>query len=318
MTGPGKVWTSSYNFGKYKATMGVTVTVDKNGNVKGVAGAPDAPDAVVDVVITEGAPTLSQMGIEKFVAPPTDKYEIFGEDMQILRFRLAPGEKVEAEPGAMVYMSDDVQAGCNMVQPLKRCMGGSPCCMGTFTAPDGEGAYVALTPNRPAKVIPLAIDPSKAIKAKDGAYLASTGAVEIDFELNSCANACCSGQGCCNQIIKGDGTAFLGAMGELMMKYVPAGETVVIDSGSVVAWEDTVTLSFKRAGGCCAMCCGGEGLTNTTLEGPGTVYIQSYSYDKFKRYAMGWVIANQGSLGAPAVAESASGAPPAADAIVRA
>ena len=40
-------------------------------------------------------------------------------------------------------------------------------------------------------------------------------------------------------------------------------------------------LSCRTAGGCCTCCCGGEGLFNTTLTGPGRVYIQSYSKEKF-------------------------------------
>ena len=164
--------------------------------------------------------------------------------------------------------------------------------MATFTG-SGDGSYVAMTPNRPARVIPIALDGSRKYKCKDNAYMASTGEVVIDFEFNNCGNCCCAGQGCLNQIVEGEGTAFLGAMGEILMKYVPEGETVVVDTESIVAWEDTVKLSFRKAGGCCAMCCGGEGMFNSTLEGPGTIFIQSYSYDKFKRFAAGWVMANQ-------------------------
>merc|ERR1719198_1729601 len=98
-------------------------------------------------------------------------------------------------------------------------------------------------------------------------------------------------------------------MGELVMKYVPDGETVVVDTESVVAWEDTVKMSIRKTGGCCAMCCGGEGLFNTTLTGPGTIYVQSYSHSKFKQYAANWVLANRGKAGA--------GAPPPAETIQR-
>jgi uncharacterized protein (AIM24 family) len=44
-----------------------------------------------------------------------------------------------------------------------------------------------------------------------------------------------------------------------MTKVLGAGEKIVVDQDSVLAWASTVTLTFRRAGSCCTMCCGGEG-----------------------------------------------------------
>jgi len=81
--------------------------------------------------------------------------------------------------------------------------------------------------------------------------------------------------------VRGTGSAFLFAMGTIVSKTLAEGEVLVIDTNSVVGWEDTVKLGIKTTGGCFTCCCGGEGLFNTTLKGPGKVYIQSYSREKF-------------------------------------
>jgi uncharacterized protein (AIM24 family) len=48
-------------------------------------------------------------------------------------------------------------------------------------------------------------------------------------------------------------------------------------------WENTTTLgvqmSAERAS---ALCCGGEGLMNTTVTGPGQIFIQTYTVRRFQ------------------------------------
>ena len=98
--------------------------------------------------------------------------QVLGQDMQVLRIHLNRGEKALAEPGAMVYMSENVEAGCDSAKWWPRCMGCEPCCFATFEA-KGDGAYVGLTPNRPAKVLPLVLG-GRRFLGKKGMYFAST------------------------------------------------------------------------------------------------------------------------------------------------
>ena len=53
----------------------------------------------------------------------------------------------------------------------------------------------------------------------------------------------------------------------------------------MLAWADTVDLTFRRAGSCCTMCCGGEGMFNAVLNGQskgGLVILESMPFKKFK------------------------------------
>jgi len=88
------------------------------------------------------------------------------------------------------------------------------------------------------------------------------------------------------QTVSGDGTAFLAAMGTIMTKELAAGEKMIVDTHSLVAWSDTATLDIRRNGGLCTCCFSGEGMFSTVLVGPGTVYFQSMSYQKFKNALM--------------------------------
>ena len=160
---------------------------------------------------------------------PDRPTQVLGQDMQVLRIHLNRGEKALAEPGAMVYMSENVEAGCDSDKWWPRCMGCEPCCFATFEA-KGDGAYVGLTPNRPAKVLPLVLG-GRRFLGKKGMYFASTGQVDVDFNMDlNPVTCCCGGQGMIRQVLKGDGIAFIGAMGVLTHKVLAPGEKLIVDT----------------------------------------------------------------------------------------
>ena len=139
---------------------------------------------------------------------------------------------------------------------------------------------------------------------------------QVDTNPLTC---CCGGQGLIRQVIKGDGMAFIGAMGVITHKTLAPGETLLVDTNSLVSWEDSVEFDVRTTGGCCTCCCAGEGLFNTKLTGPGEVFLQSYSHGKFKNYAIEWYLGNRASAGLARFASRGGaaadpfGAPPAAD-----
>ena len=102
-------------------------------------------------------------------------------------------------------------------------------------------------------------------------------------------------------------------------KTLAPGETLLVDTNSLVSWEDSVEFDVRTTGGCCTCCCAGEGLFNTKLTGPGEVFLQSYSHGKFKNYAIEWYLGNRASAGLARFASRGGaaadpfGAPPAAD-----
>ena len=108
-------------------------------------------------------------------------------------------------------------------------------------------------------------------------------------------------------------------LGVITHKTLAPGETLLVDTNSLVSWEDSVEFDVRTTGGCCTCCCAGEGLFNTKLTGPGEVFLQSYSHGKFKNYAIEWYLGNRASAGLARFASRGGaaadpfGAPPAAD-----
>jgi uncharacterized protein (AIM24 family) len=144
--------------------------------------------------------------------------------------------------------------------------------------------FVSLTPNFPAKVVPVNLARVGKIITKGGAYMASTGDVKVTADVScNCCTACFGGLGLIRQGAEGTGVIFLAASGTIAQKTLAPGEKLIIDSESLVGFQETVKLGITTTGGCCSCCCGGEGLFNTTVEGPGLIMIQSMSFEKYKK-----------------------------------
>ena len=57
--------------------------------------------------------------------------------------------------------------------------------------------------------------------------------------------------------------------------YKRQGESIKVDTGSVVGWEASIDYDIQRVKGIKTIFFGGEGLFLTTLRGPGKIILQS-------------------------------------------
>ena len=87
------------------------------------------------------------------------------------------------------------------------------------------------------------------------------------------------GEGFILQTIEGDGMAFIHAGGTLVKKEL-RGETIKVDTGCIVGFSEGIQYDIQRAGNLKSMLFGGEGLFLATLQGHGTVYLQSLPFSR--------------------------------------
>jgi uncharacterized protein (AIM24 family) len=225
------------------------------------------------------------------------EWVITGHDMQVLSMTVPAGETITTEPASFLFgsskMSTKVEltlcsfGGC--MEGWKRICGGESCVK--LLLGFEEPGYVGITPSFPAKILPVKfgshVASGRALILQPGAYLAELGDVDVGCDLDcSITTCCCAGLGLCRQKLTGsdNSIAFLNAGGTIVYRNLKSGETITVDSGSVVGFEDTVELGITFNGkmcGCCTCCCGGEGCCSTTMSGPGKVYMQSMSFARF-------------------------------------
>jgi uncharacterized protein (AIM24 family) len=84
------------------------------------------------------------------------------------------------------------------------------------------------------------------------------------------------------QTIENGEWVFLMAMGTVIKKTLRDGETILVDGNSILCFDSSVTVDVRAVGNIAAICCGGEGIFNTELTGPGTIHLQSMSIDKMR------------------------------------
>ena len=87
------------------------------------------------------------------------------------------------------------------------------------------------------------------------------------------------GEGFILQKLTGNGLAFLHAGGTVVKKELN-NQTLLIDTGLIVAFSTGLDYSIERAGNLKSMIFGGEGLFLATVKGTGTVYLQSLPFSR--------------------------------------
>lgn len=219
-----------------------------------------------------------------------DRWQVNGKDTQVLTTLLEPNQSIECEPGSMMFMhpsiEQDVDCGCDTC--WSRCMAGENCAKSIYTNAGHEKNYIGLAPYYPAGIIPIAVGKlaGDAFVTKSGAYMANIGQVDVGYSCHCCSieTLCCTGLGCVRQELSGtaSATAFLSAAGTILVKDLGKNETVVIDSNSIVGYDKSVSSGVRPSGKCGVCLCGGEGCVNSTLTGPGKIYLQSTSFEKMK------------------------------------
>jgi uncharacterized protein (AIM24 family) len=82
------------------------------------------------------------------------------------------------------------------------------------------------------------------------------------------------------QKLEGDGLAFVHAGGTVLKRELKAGETLLVDTGCVVAFTPNVNFEIQYVGKIKTALFGGEGLFFAKLSGPGTVWLQSLPFSR--------------------------------------
>jgi uncharacterized protein (TIGR00266 family) len=213
-------------------------------------------------------------------------YQIFGDDMQIVEVELDPGEGVRAEAGAMMYMEAGIDmqtsTGGGAFKGLKRMITGESFFITNFAYVGSGKGHVAFGAPYPGKVVPVDL-PSfdgEFIAQKDSFLCAAQG-VEIEVAFTKRLGAgIFGGEGFILQRLTGDGMAFVHAGGALIEKRLMPGEVLRVDTGCIVGFSRGVDYDIEFIGGFKNALFGGEGLFMATLEGPGTVYLQSLPFSR--------------------------------------
>jgi len=223
----------------------------------------------------------------------SDLYSIEGGNLEILKISVTQQVTPFAEAGKMVYTTGDVDFETHLpenrgivggmlgkiVGAGKRLMAGESLFF-TYFKGYGEVGFAGTVPGR---ILPVGLSENTVLTQKD-AFIAAVGDVNISVAFQKRVGAILfGGEGFILEKISGDGIAFIQVAGDLLSFDLNAGETMRVDTGSAVAWDDSVTYSVEVISSVKSALFGGEGLFFTTLTGPGTVIVQTMTTSKLRR-----------------------------------
>jgi uncharacterized protein (TIGR00266 family) len=220
-------------------------------------------------------------------------YEIIGESIQMVEIELDPRETVIAEAGAMNYMDDGIsfetkmgdgsepEAGFmgKLVSMGKRAITGESLFMTHFTNTGSGKKHVAFAAPYPGTILPISLaEFNGQLLCQKDAFLCAALGTKVGIAFNKkIGTGLFGGEGFILQKLEGDGMSFLHAGGTIVRKELK-GEKILVDTGCLVAFTTGVDYSIERAGNLKSMVFGGEGLFLATLQGTGTVWLQSMPF----------------------------------------
>jgi uncharacterized protein (TIGR00266 family) len=206
------------------------------------------------------------------------KTEIFyAPSYSLAVLSLAQGEKIQAESGAMVSMTEgvDMQTSTKggVMKGLKRSvLGGESLFINTFTAE--RDAQISMAPPFPGDVRQMRLE-QETMYLQSGSYMASTGDIQIDTKWGG-GKMFFSGEGFFLLKMTGTGDLLISSYGAIHEITLEPGQKLIVDTGHVVAFGEGVGYEVHKVGGWKQTILSGEGLV-VHLTGPGRALLQTRS-----------------------------------------
>ena len=224
-------------------------------------------------------------------------YEIMGSEMQFVEVELDPGEAAIGEAGSMMFMDAGIgmdtvfgdasgsQGGGFFGKLLgagKRLVTGESLFTTVYTNNARQKQRVAFAAPYPGKILPM--DLSKmggTLICQKDAFLCAARGVSLGIALQQKLSVgFFGGEGFIMQKLEGDGLAFVHAGGTVVKRELAPGQTLLVDTGCVVAYTPNVNFEIQYVGKIKTALFGGEGLFFAKLTGPGTIWLQSLPFSR--------------------------------------
>ena len=214
------------------------------------------------------------------------QYKIIGQTVPVVEVTLNKGETMYTQTGGMSYQTDGITMKTNarggLMKGLGRMFSGESLFMANFTA-ERDGAMVAFGTTVPGNIMPVDLSQMpNGLTVQKGSFLCAEDSIETSVTFSKKFSAgLVGGEGFILQKAKGNGMLFLEVDGDPIEKELMPGEVLKVDTGNVVAFEQTVSYEVEMVKGIGNIFLGGEGLFLTRLVGPGKVILQSQNFGDF-------------------------------------
>ncbi len=223
-------------------------------------------------------------------------YEVRGAEMQFVEIELDPGEAAIGEAGSLMFMDAGIEMDTvfgdgskqqggffgKLLGAGKRLITGESLFTTVYTNQASGKKRVAFAAPYPGKILPMDLRSlgGTLLCQKDSFLCAARGvSLGIAFQQKLSVGFF-GGEGFIMQRLDGDGLAFVHAGGTVVKRELQAGQTLLVDTGCVVAYTPSVDFEIQYVGKIKTALFGGEGVFLAKMTGPGTVWLQSLPFSR--------------------------------------
>ena len=207
------------------------------------------------------------------------QYLIEGELAQVANLTFNKGETCWSSRGSLMAFDPDIQWALKIPGgvegAVRRVFSGEGISL-TYIQATRDNQKATLASNQPGKMISWNLDEEAVITTR-GSFIAAFGKhIDIDVIVTRRAGAALfGGAGLFLQKISGKGTVLVHGSGDFIDYHLKEKESILVSTGNLAAFSETVDYDIQGIGGCRRVVLGGEGLFMTKLTGPGRVLLQS-------------------------------------------
>ncbi|MDP8223747.1 MAG: TIGR00266 family protein [Candidatus Lernaella stagnicola] len=200
---------------------------------------------------------------------------------------LGDGEAVISEGGAMVCMSTNVSVetstfsrggGGGLLKAAKRLLAGENFFLNKFTA-SGDG-HVSLAPTLIGDIEHIQLDGGKAVIVQGSSFLAGSTGLDLDTQFAG-FKGLFSGENIFWIKVTGTGDLLVNSFGGVFS--VDVDGEYVVDTGHIVAYEESLEFKPQKVGGWKATLLSGEGLV-CKFTGKGKLWMQTHNAPGFGQF----------------------------------
>ncbi len=193
-----------------------------------------------------------------------------------------PGEEVITEAGAMMSMSPHLSVQTSLAGGVtgafNRWLSGESLFLNTYKA-EQPGQRLDIAPPQPGDVAHVALT-GGAVVCQQGSYCASTPGVMINAKWSG-FQGLFSGEGLVMIKCSGVGDLWLSSYGAI--QEVQVSGQAIVDTGHIVAFEESLSWFPKPVGGVKSMLYSGEGLV-MQFTGHGRLWVQTRCAEHFAEF----------------------------------
>ena len=223
-------------------------------------------------------------------------YEIKGAEMQFVEVELDPGEAAVGEAGSLFFMDTGIEMDTvfgdgrqqdsgflsKLVGAGKRLVTGESLFITVYSNNSAIKQRVAFGAPYPGKILPMDLRQlGGTLICQRDAFLCAARGVSLGIAFQrKLSTGFFGGEGFIMQKLEGEGLAFVHAGGTVVRRELHAGQTLLVDTGCVVAYTPSVNFEIQYVGKVKTALFGGEGLFFAKLSGPGTIWLQSLPFSR--------------------------------------